>query len=166
MQRLVEVAGSSSPGRSGLPQGFPMIDSNLKRRSTSSRHHYAGHARAKRLTKRIAVNPKRASTPELGSGTGELNFHVGKWAISPTKVGISVRYESLLAVTREELQRIGPHERVHVEQYERWGLLFFIAYGASSLWQLLHGRSPYWHNHFEVQARQRSAEAHCTTADA
>jgi hypothetical protein len=60
----------------------------------------------------------------------------------------------ILAVTREELQRIGPHERVHVGQYERWGPLFFLAYGMSSLWQLLRGRSPYWHNHFEVQARK------------
>jgi hypothetical protein len=62
----------------------------------------------------------------------------------------------ILAVTREELDRIGPHERVHVAQYERWGPLFFPAYGASSLWQLLRGRSPYWHNHFEVQAREQS----------
>lgn len=61
----------------------------------------------------------------------------------------------ILAVTREELQYIGAHERVHVEQYERWGPLFFLAYGASSLWQLLKGRSPYWYNHFEIQARQR-----------
>lgn len=68
----------------------------------------------------------------------------------------------ILAVTEEELQRIGPHERVHVEQYERWGPLFFLAYGASSLLQLLRGRSPYWYNHFEVQARKRSSEAHRT----
>lgn len=66
----------------------------------------------------------------------------------------------IIAITAEELQRIGPHERVHVEQYERWGLLFFVAYAASSLWQLLKGRSPYWHNHFEIQARERSAEVH------
>jgi hypothetical protein len=64
----------------------------------------------------------------------------------------------ILAVTSEELVRIGPHERVHVEQYERWGLFFFAAYGLSSAWQLLRGRSPYWYNHFEVQARQRSSE--------
>jgi len=62
----------------------------------------------------------------------------------------------ILAVTAEELVRIGPHERVHVAQYERWGLLFFPAYGLSSAWQLLRGRSAYWHNHFEVQARERS----------
>ena len=66
----------------------------------------------------------------------------------------------ILAVTRDELLRIGPHERVHVQQYERWGMLFFFAYGASSLWQLLQGRSAYWDNHFEVQARALSSHAH------
>ncbi len=66
----------------------------------------------------------------------------------------------ILAVTGEELRTIGPHERVHVEQYERWGPLFFLAYGASSLWQLINGRSAYWHNYFEVQARERSNQVH------
>jgi hypothetical protein len=66
----------------------------------------------------------------------------------------------ILVVIDEELRRIGPHERVHVAQYERWGLLFFPAYGLSSLWQVLRGRSPYWYNHFEVQARQQSIEVH------
>ena len=65
----------------------------------------------------------------------------------------------ILAVTREELAVIGPHERVHVEQYERWGPLFLLAYGASSLWQLASGRSPYWHNRFEVEARERCHES-------
>lgn len=63
----------------------------------------------------------------------------------------------IVAVTADELQRIGPHERVHVAQYEHWGPLFLPAYGLSSLWQLLRGRRPYWHNHFEVQARRQSA---------
>ena len=62
----------------------------------------------------------------------------------------------ILAVTQEELATIGAHERVHVEQYERWGPFFLIAYVASSLWQLLRRRSPYWHNYFEIQARERS----------
>jgi hypothetical protein len=43
-----------------------------------------------------------------------------------------------------------------VRQYERWGLLFYPAYGLSSLWQLLRGRRPYWDNVFEVEARRRS----------
>jgi len=62
----------------------------------------------------------------------------------------------ILAVTREELTRIGPHERVHVQQYEQWGPLFPVAYGLSSCWQFIRGRSPYWNNHFEVQARALS----------
>jgi hypothetical protein len=62
----------------------------------------------------------------------------------------------ILAVTREELLVIGPHERVHVGQYERWGPLFFLAYGVSSLWQLANGRAAYWDNAFEVQARELS----------
>ncbi len=66
----------------------------------------------------------------------------------------------ILAVTREELLSIGPHERVHVRQYERWGPMFFLAYGASGIWQLLRGRSAYWDNHFEVQARALSARTH------
>ena len=65
----------------------------------------------------------------------------------------------ILAVSGEELKAIGPHERVHVRQYERWGPLFFLAYAASSLWQIVNGRSPYWYNHFEIQARERSGEA-------
>ena len=63
----------------------------------------------------------------------------------------------ILAVTGEELARIRAHERVHVEQYERWGPLFFLAYGASGLWQLLRGRRPYRDNAFEVQARRLEA---------
>jgi hypothetical protein len=72
----------------------------------------------------------------------------------------------ILAMTQQELVALGPHERVHVAQYERWGPLFLLAYPAASLWQLLHGRSPYWHNHFEVQARQLSNEPHRGQPDA
>jgi hypothetical protein len=60
----------------------------------------------------------------------------------------------ILAVSTEELGRIGPHERVHVAQYERWGPVFLLAYPAASLWQWLRGRNPYRDNVFEVQARQ------------
>jgi hypothetical protein len=64
----------------------------------------------------------------------------------------------ILAVTADELLQIGAHERVHVAQYGRWGLFFLPAYAASSLWQLLRGRDPYWDNAFEVDARRRSGE--------
>ena len=72
----------------------------------------------------------------------------------------------ILAVTREELARIGPHERIHVEQYERWGPLFLLAYAASSLWQLARGRDAYRHNRFELEAREHlggAGTSHATT---
>jgi len=45
------------------------------------------------------------------------------------------------------------HERVHVRQYERWGILFFPLYAASSLAQIARGRDPYRDNAFEREAR-------------
>jgi hypothetical protein len=65
----------------------------------------------------------------------------------------------IIAVGRQELEQLRAHELVHVQQYERWGIAFFIAYAASSVWQLLHGRSAYWDNPFEVQARLLSGES-------
>mgnify|MGYP001005145217 CR=1 FL=1 len=59
----------------------------------------------------------------------------------------------VIGACEAELARLRAHEHTHVRQYERWGALFFVAYGVSSLVQLLRGRSAYWHNHFEVQAR-------------
>lgn len=46
------------------------------------------------------------------------------------------------------------HEHAHVRQYERWGLLFFPLYAASSLWEAIRGNGPYRDNHFERQARE------------
>lgn len=65
----------------------------------------------------------------------------------------------ILAVSGEDLAEVSAHERVHVAQYERWGPLFFPAYLLSSVWQLVRGRSAYWDNSFEVQARALSGEA-------
>jgi hypothetical protein len=63
----------------------------------------------------------------------------------------------ILGRSQPVLEELRPHEQEHVKQYERWGLLFFLAYPASSLYQLLRGRDPYWFNHFEVQCRERCA---------
>ena len=64
----------------------------------------------------------------------------------------------IIAVGRQELGQLRAHELIHVQQYERWGIAFFVAYAASSVWQLLNGRSAYWDNQFEVQARVLSAQ--------
>lgn len=59
----------------------------------------------------------------------------------------------VIARTEADLHSLRAHELAHVRQYEKWGVLFFVAYIAASLWQLLRGRRPYWDNWFEVQAR-------------
>ena len=50
------------------------------------------------------------------------------------------------------LAAIRAHERVHVRQYERWGVLFFPAYLASSAIAYARGRHPYFDNRFEREA--------------
>ena len=44
------------------------------------------------------------------------------------------------------------HERVHVRQYERWGLLFVPAYLIASAAIYLRGRDGYRANPFEIEA--------------
>lgn len=63
----------------------------------------------------------------------------------------------VLGQSAQALDQLSAHELEHVRQYERWGVLFFLAYPLSSLIQWLRGKDPYWSNYFEVQARQRCA---------
>ena len=58
----------------------------------------------------------------------------------------------ILGTTHAALCELRSHERVHVRQYERWGLLFFPLYLGSSLVQWLRGRHPYLDNRFEREA--------------
>jgi hypothetical protein len=58
----------------------------------------------------------------------------------------------ILARDAESLIKHLPHELVHVQQAQRWGVFFPVAYLASSAWQLLHGRCAYADNYFERQA--------------
>lgn len=71
----------------------------------------------------------------------------------------------IIGFNEQGLAHFHLHELEHVRQYEQWGVFFFVAYAISSLWQLLKGRSPYWHNYFEVQARERCARKECTPDD-
>ncbi len=54
--------------------------------------------------------------------------------------------------------RTRTHEREHVRQGERWGVLFPFAYCGAGFWQTLLGRRFYWDNPFEIAARK--AQAH------
>ena len=80
------------------------------------------------------------------------------------RIARSLRYRAItlghviLGVTADDLAASRDHEHVHVGQYERWGVLFFLAYPLAGLWQVLRGRDAYWDNPFEVEARHASAE--------
>ena len=58
----------------------------------------------------------------------------------------------ILGVSAADLDAVRDHEHVHIEQYEVWGPLFLVAYAASSVWQVMHGRRAYRDNFFERQA--------------
>jgi hypothetical protein len=58
----------------------------------------------------------------------------------------------VLGVSAEALERCRVHERVHVRQYERWGLLFPLLYLASSAAAVRRGRGAYDGNAFEREA--------------
>ena len=53
----------------------------------------------------------------------------------------------VIGLTEHNLEHLRAHEHEHVRQYERWGLFFFFAYPASSLYQWMRGNNPYWDNH-------------------
>jgi hypothetical protein len=45
----------------------------------------------------------------------------------------------VIGIDHHLLSSIRAHERVHVRQYERWGVFFFPLYVASSVAQLIRG---------------------------
>lgn len=100
------------------------------------------------------------ASPRIVDGVVEIGFvnrnHAGAKALLRLPfTGITFGHV-VLAPTHEHQQTHRQHERVHVCQYERWGLFFFVLYPANSLFQLLRGRRPYIDNCFETQARARS----------
>lgn len=58
----------------------------------------------------------------------------------------------VLGASAGELEASRAHERVHVGQYERWGVLFPLIYVGSSLLALARGRHAYGDNTFEREA--------------
>ena len=61
--------------------------------------------------------------------------------------------ESALEITRR-------HERVHVRQYERWGVVFVPAYLLMTAYLYLRGRDGYRENPFEVEAYAEDGISH------
>jgi hypothetical protein len=60
----------------------------------------------------------------------------------------------VIGVDENALQSTRTHERVHVQQCERWGPFFIPAYLACSGYVMLRGRDGYWDNPFEIEARK------------
>ncbi len=89
---------------------------------------------------------------------GQLNHIPSVLPASARFVAITFGHV-IIGIDHAVLRRVRSHEHVHVRQYERWGLLFFPLYVASSLVQLLHGRDPYLNNCFEREAYERNDDA-------
>ena len=64
----------------------------------------------------------------------------------------------VVGLDEDRLNRTRIHERVHVEQYERWGPFFLPAYALSSCWCMITGREAYRDNIFEKEAFAKEAE--------
>lgn len=102
----------------------------------------------------------------LGAATGGRARIVGgvleagggilKPILTRTVPGFSIAAITLghvvLGASPGELEVSRAHERIHVRQYERWGLLFPLMYVGSSLLALALGRHAYGDNAFEREA--------------
>jgi hypothetical protein len=59
----------------------------------------------------------------------------------------------VLGISTQALNATRVHERVHVSQYERWGILFWVLYPLASVYAWVKGGHPYLDNLFEREAR-------------
>ena len=66
----------------------------------------------------------------------------------------------VLGVSQEALVATRAHERAHVRQFERWGVLMLLLYPLAGLAARLRGGHPYYDNVFEREARA-AADAAC-----
>ena len=72
--------------------------------------------------------------------------------IEPPEIRAVTLGHVVLARDRRSLLATRWHERIHVEQYERWGPFFLPAYLAAALIAVCRGRDPYLGNRFERMA--------------
>ena len=99
------------------------------------------------------------ATIRLVEGTIEVaggRLHLVALLLPPAARFVAITFgHVIIGIDHTVLWRVRSHEHVHVEQYERWGILFFPLYVASSFAQLLRGRNPYLNNCFEREAYAR-----------
>lgn len=95
----------------------------------------------------------RGGTARRVQGVLEVAFRESPYPSSLPFNAITLGHV-VLGTDRKTLAAVRAHEQVHVRQYERWGVFFFLAYPSASLYLWLRGRRPYWENPFEIEARQ------------
>ncbi len=93
-----------------------------------------------------------------------VEFHGGlaKWLLQMTPVdaiAITIGHV-VLGRTEAALDISRTHERVHVRQYERWGMFFVPAYFLLSGYVWLQGKEAYRDNPFEVEAYAIDTQKH------
>lgn len=64
----------------------------------------------------------------------------------------------ILARDQECIERSHHYERVHVRQFERWGVFLLPVYVLVGWWLALRGYDPYLDHPFEQEAYERDAE--------
>jgi hypothetical protein len=75
-------------------------------------------------------------------------------AVAAIALGHVVVGESLAALTATRA-----HERAHVRQFERWGVLLLVLYPLAGLLAWVRGGNPYRDNLFECEARAAESAA-------
>lgn len=69
----------------------------------------------------------------------------------------------VLGVSAGALDATRAHERAHVRQFERWGVLLLMLYPLAGLLAWLRGGNPYRDNPFEREARAAEATLRCAS---
>jgi hypothetical protein len=110
----------------------------------------------------VAAAAATGGRVRVEGGVLEAGGGVLRLLLSRGVPGFSIRAITLghvvLGAGERELSECRAHERAHVAQYERWGVLFPVLYAASSLAALARGRRVYADNAFERQAARVSGD--------
>jgi hypothetical protein len=64
----------------------------------------------------------------------------------------------ILARDKACLERSNRHERVHVRQFERWGVFLLPVYVLVGWWLVLQGRDPHLDHPFEQEAYEQGKD--------
>ncbi len=103
----------------------------------------------------------------LVSGVIEIHGPAIAWVLRHFMVPALAMTWGHLVFGQDEssLEQTRAHERVHVAQYERWGIAFIPAYLLCSLVLYLRGKDGYRQNPFEIEAFAVDDLQHSSTSD-